>query len=237
MIAAAVVATACDGTAEAPSPGGRGVVISLGDSVAAGVGASDREATSYAALLARDMGDLELRNLAVPGATTQAVIDDQLDAAIATIGEGRAAFVTISAGGNDFAGLIPNQSCVEDPLPESCPIDNVLRGVDANLDAILSRIRKEGAGTPVVLLAYPNFFSGTGHMFEAPAGRVLPRLGASIRAVAARHERVFVAEAEAAFEGHGGALTHLFDAQPDPHPNDAGHRAIADAFLEAIAAR
>jgi hypothetical protein len=61
---------------------------------------------------------------------------------------------------------------------------------------------------------------------------VLPRLAEAIRRVAARHDRVAVAEPS--FEARGGDLTHVLDPQFDPHPNDAGHRVIADAFASAI---
>jgi hypothetical protein len=87
---------------------------------------------------------------------------------------------------------------------------------------------------PIVLLAYPNLFSGTGHRFEAPASRVLPRLDDVIRTVATKYQHTAVADPSAAFEGHGRELTHVLDTPFDPHPNDAGHRVIADAFIDVL---
>ena len=52
--------------------------------------------------------------------------------------------------------------------------------------------------------------------------------------LAARHDRVAVAGPAPAFEGRGGELTHVLDPVFDPHPNDAGHRAIADAVAAAL---
>ncbi len=237
-IAAVVVLAAagarCKRPGEPAAPAWSGVMLSLGDSVAAGNGASDPAATSFAALVARDEG-VELVNLAVAGATTQDVLDAQLPRADERLAGRRVAFVTVSVGGNDLAALIPNAACVQEPLPASCPLDETLRGVGARYRRIVATLRSRYPQAPVVLLAYPNFFSGTGHPFEAPAGCVLPRLDAAIRAVAAddggRHG---VAEAAPAFEGRGGELTHVLDPASDPHPDDAGHRAIADAFEAAL---
>lgn len=206
------------------------VLLSLGDSIAAGNGASDPDGTSFAALVARDL-DLELENLAVAGKTTREVIDEQLPQAAGSVRDRAVGLITISAGGNDLAALIPNASCVEDPLPQSCPLEATLGEVATRLDAILSSLRSAYPDAAIVLLAYPNFFSGTGHAFDAPAERVLPRLGERMREVAGRHDRVGVAAP--AFDGRGGELTHVLDAVFDPHPNDAGHRIIADAVIEA----
>jgi lysophospholipase L1-like esterase len=211
----------------------RDVYVSIGDSIATGNGASDPPSTSFAALLAA-REEVSLHNLAVAGATTQDVLDAQLGRALVPIQADRAAFVTISVGGNDLATLIPNGECVEDPVPASCPLDEALATVEANLSSIVAYIRDANSRVPIVLLAYPNLFSGTGHAWEAPAGRVLPALGGVVRAIAARYDHVAVADPSTAFEGHGDELTHVLDAQFDPHPNDAGHRVIADAFAEAV---
>lgn len=238
---AALLTTACANDAAAPPPpsvitgeGQRALLVSLGDSVAAGNGASDAASTSFAALLASGEG-LVLHNLAVPGATTQDVIDRQLPEATALLDGSRdVRLITISAGGNDLAALIPNAACVEDPLPAACPLDDTLAGIEQRLHTIIGAIRVADPDVRVVLLAYPNFFSGTGHAFEAPAGRVLPRYAEILRSVAARYSRTAVAEPAPAFEGRGGALTHVLDPAFDPHPNDAGHRAIANAFAAAL---
>lgn len=209
------------------------IYVSMGDSIAAGNGASDAASASFPALLAAER-DVTLLNLAAAGATSGEVIERQLARALTVTEAGQARFVTISAGGNDLAMLIPNEACVQDPLPASCPLDEAIARVERSLDTIVGYIRDSNARVPIVLLAYPNFFSGTGHAFEAPAGRVLPRLADAAERVASRYDRVAVAHAAPAFEGRGGELTHVLDAQFDPHPNDAGHRAIAAAVDDAL---
>jgi lysophospholipase L1-like esterase len=217
-----------DGADDAPVPA---VYVSIGDSVAAGSGASEADQTSFAALLAATR-EVALFNVAVAGATTQDVIEKQMPDVLPLLGNDRVRFITISAGGNDLAGLIPNVACTEDPVTPSCPLEEALAGVEQQLATILTYIREADARVPVVLLAYPNFFSGTGHAFDAPAARVLPHLGELMREIAARYERVAVAEPS--FDGRGGELTHVLDERFDPHPNDAGHRVIADAMESAL---
>ncbi|HYM16412.1 MAG TPA: GDSL-type esterase/lipase family protein [Dehalococcoidia bacterium] len=229
-LAVALLFGACGATGGARTYSG--TYLSLGDSIAAGNGASDPATTSFAALLAHDEGALPLQNLAVAGATTRDVIEKQLPAALAA--KRPLAFVTISVGGNDLAALIPNAACTLDPLPPACPLDAALAQVGRNLDQIMKTLRGAFPTTPIVVLLYPNFFSGTGVPFEAPAQRVLPRLDDVLARTAARYQHTGAALTAAAFEGRGATLTHVLDPHSDPHPNDAGHRLIADAFIAAL---
>jgi lysophospholipase L1-like esterase len=207
------------------------VYASMGDSVAAGNGASDASTTAFAALVAA-REELTLFNVAKAGATTRVVIDEQLARVLPLLGSGRVRLITISAGGNDLAALIPNAACTEDSPPEACPLDETLDGVSGRLDELLRLLRDADPSVPIVLLGYPNFFSGTGHAWEAPAGRVLPALVQRLQTTAAKYDRVVVATPS--FDGRGDEPTHVNDAQFDPHPNDAGHRVIADAILAAL---
>jgi lysophospholipase L1-like esterase len=220
-----------DGSKDGGPSSAQDVYVSIGDSVAAGSGASDAASTSFAALIA-SREEVELYNVAMAGATTRRVIDEQLPDVLPILGSGRVRLITISAGGNDFAALIPNAACVEDPPPASCPLDDTLEAVAGRLDEMLRLLRDANASVPIIMLGYPNFFSNTGHTWEAPAARVLPQLASTMRDVAARYEHVAVAEPS--FDGRGNELTHVLDTPFDPHPNDAGHRVIAEAMLEAL---
>jgi lysophospholipase L1-like esterase len=231
LMIATVVLSACGG---ASARHYEGVYLSLGDSVAAGNGSSDRASTSFAALLAKGEGGLAVENLGAAGATTSDVIQKQLPQIDTALAGRKIAFITISIGGNDLGALIPNTTCQQEPVPASCPLDDALAGVTRNLDEIMRQLRETHGSTPIVLLLYPNFFSGTGHAFEAPAARVLPRLDEAIAGVAARYKHTAVARTAAVFEGQGARLTHVLDPSFDPHPNDAGHRLIAAAFVAAL---
>jgi lysophospholipase L1-like esterase len=139
----------------------------------------------------------------------------------------------ISAGGNDLATLIPNPSCVQNPVPDDCPLDRTLFEISRTLSYVIEDLRAMYEEPRIVLVAYPNFFSGTGHEFEGPASRVLPRLANVLGGVANSYPNWDIVDATPSFDGRGSELTHLMDEPADPHPNDAGHAVIAESVIEA----
>jgi len=244
-LALAVAASACGeskSNAGLFSDSDGGVYLALGDSVAAGSGASDGNATSYVGLvdkaLRERLGDgLELRSLAAGGHTTQDLIDDELPAALAALRDRNVRLITITIGGNDLNILQSSPdaaACVADVSDPKCPVAGILADTEQRLDSILGTLRDAAApDTRIVIQVYPNLFSGTGHPFEKAAGMAFGKLDDVIARAAAAND-VRIADPRAAFEGKGGELTHTLDPTPDFHPNDAGHRAIADAFLEVL---
>jgi lysophospholipase L1-like esterase len=230
-IALALLLSSCSRASSGPKTYS-GTYLSLGDSIAAGTGASNPAATSFVALLAHDEGGLSLTNLAVPGIATDQVIDNQLPQALAD--RPPVAFITISAGINDLTPLLHNPGCGQAPLPSSCPLDETLTHVEQNFDKILKTLRDAYPDAPIVLLLYPNLYSGTDSPLDGPAQNVVPRLDDVLARVAARYEHTAVATTAADFDGRGNQLTHILEPGHDSHPNDAGHRLIADAFIAAL---
>ena len=184
-------------------------------------------------LRARFGEELELQSLATSGHTTQDLIDEQLPQALERLEAGDVWVVTVTIAGNDLGVYIVDGACLPDPSVPACPLEGGLLGVEQRLDRILGELREAGPGATIVILAYPNFYSGTGHQLERPAEIAYDLLNGVISTVAKRHN-VLVADPRAAFQGRGNELTHLLDAEPDFHPNDAGHRVIADAFLAVL---
>lgn len=236
-LALAAALAACGGgsrtTASLLPRGDGGVYLALGDSIADGEGASDREATDYVAqvyeALQEKYGDtLRLESLAVGGHTTQDLIDHQLEPARALIEGGDVRAVTITIGGNDLYVLANDPVCPTDPASPDCPFDGILAGARERLDRILGELRAAGPDTTIVIQVYPNLFSGTGHAFEGPATYAFGRLDDVIEELAAAHD-VLVADPRDGFVGRAPELT-----APNFHPNDAGYAIIAAAFLEAL---
>lgn len=240
---------ACNSSGDAtgallPKDASGGVYVALGDSFAAGSGASDPTTTSYVALVGAALRDrygqgLEVRNLADGGATTQSLIDGQLDAATEALLAGDVLLVTITIGGNDLNELQSSPdtaACLADVRSPACPVAELLVGTEERLDTILGELRAVGPDTVIVIELYPNLFSGTGHIFEEPADDAFAMLNEVIARVTERYD-VVLADPRAPFVGGGPDLTHLLDPTPDAHPNDAGHRAIAEAFLKAVGLR
>ena len=214
--------------------GASGVYLALGDSIAAGSGASDAATTGYPALIDEALGgEIELVSLAVGGHTTQDLIDEQLPDALDRLREGDVLLVTVTIGGLDLNQYGANEACIADPADPACPVRDGLVTVRARLETILGQLRDAGPDVTIVVQAYPNLFSGTGHMFEQQAETAFGMLDEVIIDVADDYDAM-IADPRTDFAGRGGELTHLLDASPDAHPNDAGYRVIADAFLETL---
>ena len=242
-----LVAVSCggrdaDGPADNPivmlETGTNGVLLALGDSIAAGSGASDPATTSYVALITEAVRsmldtDLTVESLATGGPTTQDLIDQQLEPALVLLRRGDVLLVTITIGGNDLSQYGAHEACIRDPTDLECPLEDGLLEVEDHLDTIMNRLRETAPDLPIVIQLYPNLFSGTGHEFTRQAEDAFRLLNGVIVGVARRHD-VLTADPRRAFEGRGQHLTHLLDDAPDAHPNDAGYQEIADAFLSAL---
>jgi lysophospholipase L1-like esterase len=217
------------------------VYVALGESYAAGVGASSPE-MSYVGRLYADfqssLGVNQLLNRAQGGATSSQLRNGgQLATAVADINGGSdTRAVTIGIGGND--GQFGCSHRWDDP--SVCPFR-------ANLAAILGEIRSALEADPgaevFAAMAYPNPYSGTGSGQEAFADVGLlgsnlaigcsdagPQAGLNdVIHQEAGEVRASVADPYLAFKQGGQALM-----SPDHvHPSDAGHAAIAQAFREA----
>ena len=201
--------------------------VSLGDSLAVGVGSSDPRERGYAPIyrdiLAEETGrDVRLVQLGVSGETSESFLsgpDPQLVRAEAALRQNPDAVVTLSLGGNDLL--------------------RVANGTDGEREAALTRyaqnldrILKSLSSTPdpkprVSVLALYN--PAPGSFTDEWVGR----LNETIREVAARN-RAAVAPGDEAFRGHETEYARHARYPWDIHPTDGGHEALARAFAEAM---
>lgn len=172
------------------------VYLALGDSVAAGVGASVPAHTGYVPQLQdRLRHDLDcwplrlpgcrllrLRNISVPGATTVDLIDDQLPRAVRILesrnGDRRpyndVPAVTVTIGGNDVFGPTV-EACVPDITPECArTVARQLGQVAANLPVILDALADAGGGdATVAIMTYYNPLAACVLAKQAPLADVV----------------------------------------------------------------
>ncbi len=219
-------------------PGPR-LVLAIGDSVAAGTGATDHRdaATSrvHGALERLDGDARGYRNLAEPGATAADVVaGGQLEAASAIVASGEVGLVVVSVGGNELLDLLEGGPCAADLASSAC--DDALAGARDELGEELATILEalQAAGRPevVVLAPYNPFSVGGGGEAERRTDEAAAALTATTRAVASEHG-ARVADPAADFAGRAGSLTLLGAADPDIHPTARGHDVLAAAILEA----
>jgi lysophospholipase L1-like esterase len=219
------------------APAGPAGYLALGDSYAAGTGATAPAAGGYAArvaaaLEARGRRRFDYVNLAVSGTTSAAFVGDfvargrrgagtsQLARAVQTLTGRRVDVVTLQVGGNDVLGLLaPGQPCAGELITtDACLVtaQRTLAEVTApdlvvTVDAL---VRAARPGTQLVVLTYPNPLAlGTGSVPELRVDFVLRGLNALLVAVVAR--------AHPAAAGRGVKLTVV-----DVYPLFAG-RAVA----------
>ena len=230
--------------------------VALGDSLAFGVGASNPSTTGYVALTHNALRGsqrfgptgLELLNLGVAGARSADLVapGGQLDLALDEIqGRQRDAspvaneveVISVDVGGNDLLGLVaPGSPCLESASVEPCraAFGEVLSGINANLTEIVTRLREAAPEAVIVVVDLYNPYSGTGDLREPIAEVGVGQVNGVIGAVTADPNlRITTASIFQLFTGRGTQWV----APDGIHPNDNGHRVIAEAVIAAIANR
>jgi lysophospholipase L1-like esterase len=200
--------------------------VSLGDSLAVGVGASDPRERGYAPLYGDRLEDqtgrrVALTNLGVAGETSESFTagpDSQLVRAGETLRGNPGAVVTLSLGGNDLLR-------VADATDAEREAAIVTYG--QNLYRVLRTLNSASEPAPrVTVLALYN--PAPGSFTDEWTGR----LNAEIRAVAERNG-ASVADADRTFRGNEAEYAHHARYPWDVHPTDEGYEALARSFAEA----
>ena len=237
--------------------------LALGDSYAAGVGATDPQTAGYVprflAMINEQGGTpIGVKNLAVSGATSADFLGDwstkgvdgisPLAGAVKMLNAGGVSVITIDIGGNDILRLLkPGQACAGTAIEgEPCLVamrEALKTMTTPNLPTILGAIVEAAQpGTQILIVNYPNAFStGQGTVAETRAGLAITELNALIAATvgnlqapaSGRSATLTTVDIAPLFAGQGGKLTHVLDPTPDIHPTDAGHAVIAEALLKA----
>ena len=253
-VAGALVA-ALLGTPAAAAVSPQPLYLALGDSVAAGVGAQPPATEGYVPELhhrlaaevpcgnGQSLGcQLDLLNIAEPGATTTTLLARQLPRAISLIEQRRATatpiddvrLITLDIGGSDAFGPII-QACSSDPQAPGCAttISTVLGAVTTNIRAILSGLRAAaGPDTTIAVMTYYNPLPACVLAAQASladlvlegGGPAPTGLNDIIRGQAAAHDAV-VAETGPLIDVHD-----LVGGRDCLHPDTSGHDDIAAAF-------
>jgi lysophospholipase L1-like esterase len=239
------------------APPDKPLYIALGDSLSYGNGASDRNQTSFVALVHQALGPgYGLLNLGIPGYTSDDLLSrGELDTALADIQRRKkdgipgneVAGVTLEIGGNDLLGLYFRLV-----IPGTCPtvseslarpqcvqaLQDVLNRFQPNLETILQRLHEADSGIPLFLMTLYNPFSGsTGAVdqlgqltLEGQPDTPFPEgLNDVIRTEAAANGAHLV-DWYPLFLGRSGE----YIAQDLIHPNDTGYSVLADAVTKSM---
>jgi lysophospholipase L1-like esterase len=254
----------------APASAAKPVHLAVGDSWAFGFGATVPSEGGYVALLNQALrsefdcspsdnakpdqacGQLELNNIAVPGATTPTLIANQLPTAVALLEERNSdsnprdnvEVVTVSIGGNDVTNPIIG-ACLAGITP-SCigVIESEFAAYRSDLDQALSALRAAaGPDTRIVLGTYDN---GIGQCFltqinpAAPllADIVLENQPAVIPSGQGLHDimRDVAADYDVEIAEVYGDLgpADWVGGNDCLHPDDSGYVKVAAAFAEVL---
>lgn len=202
--------------------------VSLGDSLAVGVGSTDPVERGYAPLyrqaLEKETGrDVRFVQLGIAGETGESFIDgypggSQLSRAEGSLRQSPGSTVTLSLGGNDLMRTAGSTDAEREAAIET---------FGQNLDFILRKLNRSSDPVPrVIVLAYYNPSPGSF------TDRWVGRLNEEIRSVAERNG-ASVAAGDRAFADRDGEYTRHDQYPWDIHPTDAGYEALTRAFIDA----
>jgi lysophospholipase L1-like esterase len=244
-------------------PGPKSYYLALGDSIAYGMQPSTAalppaKAHGYVDLLAARLRKLapkiQVVNYGCPGESTKTFAaggcpwlaegrklhapfrSNQLAAALAFIRAhpGQVNPITVTLGGNDINDVADackgNLKCIKARVPAA------IRQFSTRLSGIIEPIRSAAPQAEIVLTGLYNFNADDLRQTDP----IFRSLNGAIASVARRHGAHY-ANLFAAFNPHGSAAREraricaftFICREEDPHPTDAGYRAIADAVWKA----
>ncbi|HSI66109.1 MAG TPA: GDSL-type esterase/lipase family protein [Planococcus sp. (in: firmicutes)] len=214
---------------------GKETLVSLGDSVPFGVSPdrnNERPAKYAFPYLIGDKADLKVRNLAVPGWTTEELLTALEENKNFRQAVRRADYVTVNIGGNDFMEIL-NAAYTESQGNTELfhkLLQQKLASTDAfdNLNHILHEIRSLNH-EPVVLYNVYNPFQQN-DPFHQVADMYLPQINAAYKALADSYRHVELADSYSAF----GDNQAKYVIPNDIHPTKAGHARLAKIGLRAL---
>ena len=229
------------GTVDATTAPGSPVVLALGDSLAAGVGAPSLR-DGYVARFHRWVSERDgvaygLHNLGVSGETSASLLTSgQLTQAEQLLATQEAAYITLDIGANDLLGHLESPACADDLRAAACQslVADTTARYREQLGAALDRLRAAAPDSTIIfLLTYNPFSLGLGAAAEADSDAILSSFNAAAAQVA-RDRGAVVADGFTPMRGTTAATTHMVDNPPDIHPNASGHDVLASALADAL---
>lgn len=202
--------------------------LAMGDSLTAGRGAIP-STQGYAYLLYQQgiydtMSNTSFANAAIPSATSQQVLSFQVPSATQTGFSPHV--ITMTVGGNDILAIL-----------NGAPVPQVLQSFQGNLSSILVQLCTLLPNTRIYLgnlYSIHNFPVSTEQVVDA-FNQVVAGVVSSLNTTVCTG-KIKVADVFAAFSGsqQGLLLINRNKAgQFEVHPSNAGHRAMARAFIRA----
>lgn len=228
--------------------------LALGDSLAFGVGADSPADQGYVGLTAEVLrasdrfteSGLDLENLSVPAATTADLLEPegQLAKGVTEIlrraDDGDPAndvkLISLSIGANDLLALAEADSpCVQSPASVTCrnALTQTLAGVQSNIAEMLDQLREAAPDAEIYVMNLYNPYSGSGEEFELIASVGVQQLNGVIGVAAAAGSNAKLVPVLELFQGRADQWI----AQDGIHPNNDGHRVMAEALQAAIEGR
>lgn len=237
--------------------GSQPLYLALGDSLSAGIGASDEQSRGWVGLVSAALPGWDLLNLGVPGDDSGELLygrplaeglrEINLRATDAVPGN-EVGVITLEIGGNDlldiyFDLVVPGDcpSVIEALQSEVCvnALRNALTDYRLNLDETLRQLIEAAPGTPIFLMTLYNPFSGDGTVIdevgvlalEGQEGTPFPEGLNDIMRAAGTAAGVTLVEWYEPFLGK----RFEYISGDIIHPNDTGHAVMADAVIKAMA--
>lgn len=233
--------------------------IALGDSVAAGSGASVPHSLGYVGLFNQfyqdhHPGQEGFADLSVSGETSATFLGNQMARTLETINDPNTdvQVVTLTLGVNDFLPLVKTEPCTSDPGGVACQLSvaTALTTFAGRYLIILAKLDLALSGDPgegrILVTTYYNPFDGTGDPREDLVDTALlgsdedvdcdailedPKNMGLNDVIACVGELVGaeIVDIYPLFNKTAPELTHI--AEEDIHPNNKGYQAIADEVI------